>query len=133
MYYVFGLLDFHVRGVERLMDFPVLCSFLTYGILLAEVALAFLLWGRRARPYAIAIGVLLHGWIMLAMTLPVFGVLMIASYLPFLGEAEAHRWAVRLRRNAVVARLRRLLARPPRASSLPVPATPVLQKEPEPG
>lgn len=98
MYYVFGLLDFHVRGVERLMDWPVVCSFLTYGTLLGEAALAFLLWFRRARPYAVLVGVLLHGWIMVAMTLPVFGVLMLACYIPFLGETEVNRLRVLARR-----------------------------------
>ena len=38
----------------------------------AEFALAFLLWVRPARPYAIAAGMLLHVGIMLTVNIPIF-------------------------------------------------------------
>ncbi|HXX93752.1 MAG TPA: HTTM domain-containing protein, partial [Planctomycetota bacterium] len=84
MYYVFGLVDFNVRGVEQLMNYPVLYSALTFSMLFFEIAIPFLLWFRSTRPYAVAMGMILHLWIMCFMILPVFGLLMITTYLSFL-------------------------------------------------
>jgi hypothetical protein len=100
MYYVFGLVDFNVRGVEQLMNYPVLTSAMTYLLLFIETALPFLLWFRASRPYAVALGVLTHGWIILFMTIPVFGVLMLASYLPFFSEEELEAALARLRERS---------------------------------
>jgi predicted DCC family thiol-disulfide oxidoreductase YuxK len=88
MYYVFGLVDFNIRGVEQLMNYPLAYSFLTYAVMFIEVSLPFLLWFRAARPYAVLLGLLAHGWIIVFMTIPVFGVLMLATYLPFFSEEE---------------------------------------------
>lgn len=88
MYYVFGLVDFNVRGVEQLMNHPLIYSFLTYAVLFIEVSLPFLLWFRASRPYAVGMGLLAHGWIMVFMTIPVFGILMVATYIPFFTEEE---------------------------------------------
>jgi len=100
MYYVFGLVDFNLRGVEQLMNYPVLCSFLTFAVLGVELSIPFLLWFRASRPYAVLLGLFAHGWIMLFMNIPVFGVLMLATYLPFFTEREFARVAVRIRRWA---------------------------------
>jgi len=97
MYYVFGIVDFNVRGVENLMNYPVVYSALTFGTLFAEIAIPFLIWFRATRPYAVAMGVLLHLWIMCCMILPVFGILMIATYVCFFTEEEFDRGALRLR------------------------------------
>lgn len=102
MYYVFGLVDFNKRGVEQLMNYPVVYSALTYGVMAAELAIPFLLWFRATRPYAAAVGLLAHGWIIAFMIIPVFGILMPATYLPFFTEEEF---------SAATARLRRLGAR----------------------
>jgi hypothetical protein len=99
MYYVFGLVDFNVRGVEQLMNYPLIYSSLTYAVLLVELSLPFLLWFRASRPYAVAMGLLAHGWIMLFMTIPVFGLLMVATYLPFFTEAELSAALDRVRRR----------------------------------
>jgi len=88
MYYAFGLVDFNVHGIENLMNYPVLYSAMTFGMLFIVVSLPFLIWFRASRPYAIAMGILLHLWIMWCMTLPVFGILMIATYLCFLTDEE---------------------------------------------
>jgi predicted DCC family thiol-disulfide oxidoreductase YuxK len=88
MYYVFGLVDFSVRGIENLMNYPVLYSALTFGTLFAEIAITFLIWFRATRPYAVTLGILLHLWIMWCMVLPVFGILMVATYIAFYTEEE---------------------------------------------
>jgi len=88
MYYVFGIVDFSVHGIENLMNYPVLYSALTFATLFAEIAISFLIWFRATRPYAVALGILLHLWIIWCMVLPVFGILMIATYLCFFSEDE---------------------------------------------
>lgn len=97
MYYVFGLVDFNVRGVEQLMNFPLAYSFLTYAVLFVELSLPFLLWFQATRRYAVMLGLLAHGWIIFFMTIPVFGVLMLATYIPFFSEEELDLALERLR------------------------------------
>jgi hypothetical protein len=108
MYYVFGIVDFSVHGIENLMNYPVLYSALTFATLFAEIAISFLIWFRATRPYAVALGIMLHLWIMWCMVLPVFGILMMTTYLCFFTEEEydgvkawlksrfGHTWAWRL-------------------------------------
>lgn len=99
MYYVFGIVDFSVHGIENLMNYPVLYSALTFGTLFAEIAISFLIWFRATRPYAVAMGILLHLWIMWCMVLPVFGTLMISTYLCFFTEEEFDQVTDWLRRR----------------------------------
>jgi hypothetical protein len=117
MYYVFGLIDFNVRGVERLMNYPVIYSGLTFAMLFVEIAIPFLMWFRAARPYAFVMGLLLHLWIMIVMTIPVFGILMVVTYLSWFGEEEfdhAFEW---LRRKFGGTKVWATLARIPETMS----------------
>jgi hypothetical protein len=91
MYFVLGLTDFSAPFLAHLMAYPWIWKPLTWGMLGAEFALPFLLWARRTRMLGLALGILLHGAIILFMQIPVFGILMIATYLPFLSEPEAQR------------------------------------------
>jgi hypothetical protein len=91
MYYVFGIVDFNVRGIENLMNYPVLYSALTFGTLFVEVSIPFLIWFRATRPYAVVLGVLLHLWIMVCMILPVFGILMVTTYICFFREEDCEQ------------------------------------------
>lgn len=88
MYYIFGLTDFNIRGVEKLMNYPVIYSTLTFTTLFVEIAIPFLMWFRAARPYAVVMGLGLHLWIMIVMTIPVFGILMVATYISWFSEEE---------------------------------------------
>jgi hypothetical protein len=88
MYYVFGLIDFNIRGVERLMNYPLVYSTLTFAMLFVEIAIPFLMWFRSARQYAFFMGLLLHLWIMTVMTIPVFGILMVTTYISWFSEEE---------------------------------------------
>jgi len=106
MYYIFGLIDFNVRGVERLMNYPVIYSTLTYSTLFVEIALPFLMWFRAARPYAVAMGIGLHLWIMIAMTIPVFGILMVTTYIAFYSEEELDEGLAWIRKRFATRRAR---------------------------
>ena len=96
MYYVFGLVDFNVRGVEQLMNYPLVYMTFTYASLVSELAIPVMLWFRRTRPWAIGLGVGLHLWMMCFMTIPLFSPLMVSSYVLFLSEDECLRWVSRI-------------------------------------
>lgn len=88
MYYVWGLVNLHVHGVEQLMNFPLFYSTMTFITLFAELTLPYLLWFKSSRPYAVLLGIGLHLWIMFFMTIPVFSILMISTYLVFFTDEE---------------------------------------------
>ena len=88
MYYVFGQVDFTVRGVEALMNYPLVYTSLTLATVLVELAIPFLLWFRPARPYAAAMAIGVQGWILLCMTLPVFPLFTMFSTILFFEEDE---------------------------------------------
>jgi predicted DCC family thiol-disulfide oxidoreductase YuxK len=63
-------------------------NIVTYGTLAIELALAFLVWVPRLRLYVLAAGTLMHVGIEYSMNIPLFSFLMIATYIPFLTEAD---------------------------------------------
>ena len=71
-----------------LTSYPVLLNVMTYGVLFLEFALAFLLWFRPTRPWVILAGVSLHTGILFSVNIPIFGEMMTACYLTFLGPEE---------------------------------------------
>jgi hypothetical protein len=87
LHYVLSNTEFR-RWTFGLTDYPLAINVLTLGALFAEVALAFLLWFRATRPYAMAAGAALHGGIALTVNIPIFGELLVASYLTFLTAPE---------------------------------------------
>ncbi len=97
IYYVLGLIDFNKRGVEQLMNYPVIYSALSFATLFGEVIMAFILWFRAARPYAVLLGLFIHGWIIATMTIPVFGIIMLLVYIPFFSEEELDEGLVKWR------------------------------------
>lgn len=70
---------------------------LSYVTIIGELALAILLWNRRARPYVVAFGLLLHLGIEVTMTVGFFGLTICAMYLAFVEPRTAERWMGRLR------------------------------------
>jgi hypothetical protein len=87
IYYVMHNPDFS-RWTLGLAESPVVLNVLTHAALLIEFGLAFLLWFKAARPYAIAVGVALHVGIFVGVNIPLFEELMVASYLTFLTRSE---------------------------------------------
>ena len=76
------------RFTFGLTESPLALNAMAYGAILIEFALAFLLWVRKARPLVILSGIALHVGITAMINIPIFGELMTASYLTFLGNAE---------------------------------------------
>jgi len=78
-------------NMEWLAGYPVVISALTLTALLAEFALAFLLWFRPSRKWIALAGVMLHAGIVPLVNVPLFGEQMTALYLLFLDPDELDR------------------------------------------
>jgi len=76
---------FHL-GVLR--DYQVVVNLMTHGAILIEFSLAFLLWFRATRGWAICAGLALHIGILVTVNIPIFGELITACYLTFLTPEE---------------------------------------------
>lgn len=75
----------------------VLGNLAAYATLAVELALAVLIWNRRARPWVIAAGVALHLFIEVTFSLGFFSTVMLLSYVAFIPEETASRWIARAR------------------------------------
>ncbi len=85
----------------------------TYLTLAVEVALAVLIWNRRARPWVIAAGVALHLSVLATIRVGLFSVTVFVGYLAFTRPETATRWLLALRKRLGHARspvLRRVAA-----------------------
>jgi hypothetical protein len=79
-----------------------LTNVLTFSTLVIELALAVLLWNRRARPYVVAAGIALHLGIEVTMAVGFFSLTAVTLYLSFVEGETAERWlgALRSRRRS---------------------------------
>jgi hypothetical protein len=87
LHYVLSNEEFR-RFTFGLTQWPMAVRVLTLAALAIEFAIPLLLWSRAGRPWAIALGLALHGGIVLMVNIPIFGELMTAGYLTFLSPAE---------------------------------------------
>ena len=105
VHYILFNREFGVFNLEWLAQYPALINLMTHGALLIEFSLAFWLWFRPTRRWAILGGIMLHLGIRPLLNVPGFGESMIATYLTFLAPDELQgllRW---LDPRAAVARL----------------------------
>lgn len=96
-------------------------NLVAYGTLVVELALAVLIWNRRARPFVIGAGVLLHLFIETTFALGFFSTAIFVSYLSFVPEDTAERWLARVRERLAGSRLlllRRVAAAGPGGASV---------------
>jgi hypothetical protein len=109
---------FHLGALR---DFPLLVNLMTYGGLLTEFALAFFLWFRATRLWAICAGLALHFMILLTVNIPIFGEIITACYLTFLTPGELDTLLGRLDPRRWMSRLAQLCPRWPGRSLVPSP------------
>ena len=88
-HYVLFNREFDWFNLEWLGAYPLLVNLMTHGAMLIEFSLAFWLWFRPTRRWAILGGVLLHAGIRPVLNIPSFGEVMCATYLTFLDADEA--------------------------------------------
>jgi hypothetical protein len=110
VHYVLFNREFGMFNLEWLAQYPVLINLMTHSALLFEFMLAFWLWFRPTRPWAILAGVLLHMGIRPVINVPGFGEAMIATYLVFLAPDELNTLLRRLDPRAALARLASLFS-----------------------
>lgn len=70
-------------------DSLLMSNLASYATMLAELALATLIWNRRARPYVIAVGLLLHLGIETTLAVGFFSTVACTGYLAFIPEERA--------------------------------------------
>ena len=105
-YWTNGSAVSYVLRLEDLQRFPVpaaLCESMelarvaTFGTLLLELALAFAVWNRRARPWVLGCGVALHLSIEYSLRVGFFSLAILACYLAFVPACAAQAWILALR------------------------------------
>lgn len=74
--------------LSALCRYPLVLNLLGHAALAVEFALAFLLWFRPTRRYVALLGCALHFGVLFVVNVPLFGELMVASYLTFLDPDE---------------------------------------------
>ena len=92
-------------NLEWLAQYPLLINVMTHGAFLIEFALAFWLWFRPTRRWAILGGILLHLGIRPVLNVPAFGEMMIATYITFLAPDELQTLVRLLDPRGALARL----------------------------
>jgi hypothetical protein len=88
LHYVFMNVEVRRFDFEWICQYPLLINLLSYGGLMTEFSLAFLLWFRPTRGYAALAGVAFHTGVFFVVNVPLFGELMTACYLTFLTPTE---------------------------------------------
>ena len=88
VHYVLFNGEFNHFDLGFLAGSPLVINLMTHGALLIEFALAFWLWFRPTRRWAILGGVMLHAGIRPMLNVPGFGEFMCATYLTFLDADE---------------------------------------------
>ncbi len=74
-----------------------LTEWLTFGTLLVELSVGILVWNRRARPWVIGLGVLVHLGIEISIMVGFFSIAMWCLYLVFIPPETAERWILTAR------------------------------------
>jgi hypothetical protein len=110
VHYVLFNREFGMFNLEWLAQYPVLINMMTHGALLFEFMLAFWLWFRPTRRWAIVAGILLHAGIRPVINVPGFGETMIATYITFLAPDELDALLSRLDPRRALARLASLVS-----------------------
>ncbi|PVZ13272.1 HTTM domain-containing protein [Actinomycetospora cinnamomea] len=99
---------------------PLLAELATYGTLAAELAIGVLVWNRAARPWVLALGVLLHLSIEITLAVGFFSLTIVTLYLAFLPPDRAEQ-VLRWVRDRVGCRGRRRPTRTPASEEGPEP------------
>ncbi len=125
VHYVLFNREFGMFNLEWLAQYPLLVNIMTHSALLFEFSVAFWLWFRPTRRWAILAGIMLHLGIRPVLNIPGFGEAMIATYLTFLAPDELDALLRRLDPRAALARLASVFSLPnlwPAGRQVSIPA-----------
>ena len=88
VHYILFLREYRDQNMEWLAQYPLLINVMTHGAILIQFALAFWLWFKPTRRWAMLAGLALHVGIRPILNIPGFGEVMTATYLTFLAPDE---------------------------------------------
>jgi hypothetical protein len=88
VHYVLHNREFGLFNLEWMAAYPLLVNLMTHGAILVQFALAFWLWFRPLRRWAIVGGLALHVGLSVILNIAFFGETMVATYITFLAPDE---------------------------------------------
>lgn len=91
VYYSSHLQDFYRLPVGHFFDSLAMCQFFSWSTLVIETALWLLIWFKEIRYWVIVFGILFHIGIDYSMTLPIFEMLFVVSYVVFIEPEDLEK------------------------------------------
>ncbi len=88
VHHILFLHEFREFNMEWMAQYPFLINVMTHGAILGQFALAFWLWFRPTRRWAIVIGLIFHAGLAMILNIAAFGETMMSVYLTFLAPDE---------------------------------------------
>ncbi len=88
VHYILFLREFRQFNMEWMAQYPLLINVMTHGAILAQFALAFWLWFRPTRRWAMLMGMMLHLGLSTILNIAAFGETIMAAYLTFMAPDE---------------------------------------------
>jgi Vitamin K-dependent gamma-carboxylase len=88
VHHILFLHEFREFNLEWIAQYPLLINVMTHGAILGQFALAFWLWFRPTRRWAMLIGMMFHAGLAMMLNIAAFGETMMAVYLTFLAPDE---------------------------------------------
>ena len=92
VWYVVGMPELVAVDLSWLRSLPILINLLSMATVIFEVYFLFAVTNKTLRPYWLLIGVGLHLGIAIFMSLPFFGLVMLAPYVLFLDSQKTRQW-----------------------------------------
>src|SRR5690606_24714704 len=99
-----GTALYGVMASTRLAEWPVEIHFwpvialFTWGTVLFELSFPLLAWTKKYRPIALTVGLLFHLGIEIALSIPMFGAIMVVCYAAYLPDVETQALVARVGR-----------------------------------
>ena len=87
----FGMLEYQSLDMTWLAKFPLLLNFMTHATVFWELSYCALVWPRLTRPWVLAMAVLVHAGIILALGMPTFGLVMLIGNLAFVSPKTVRK------------------------------------------
>jgi hypothetical protein len=88
----FGMYEYQSLDMTWISRWPLLLNFMTHATVFWELSYCALVWPRLTRPWMLAMAVLVHGGIILALGMPTFGLVMLIGNLAFVSPKTVRKF-----------------------------------------
>lgn len=99
IWYVVGMRDLVAVDLSYLRHFPWVIALMSMVTVIFEIYFVFAVANKTLRPYWLLLGVALHLGIAVFMSLPFFGLVMLAPYILFLDSQKSREWVASLSKS----------------------------------